>query len=94
MRAARVDENQAEIIEALRQCGVFVQPLHTVGKGVPDAMWSISGRMGLLEFKDGRKSPSHRRLTPDQQRWFAAWQGPPIAVVENVEQAIRAVFPK
>ncbi len=94
MRAARVDENQAEIIQALRDCGVFVQPLHMVGQGVPDLVWSIAGRSGLIEIKDGRKSPSQRRLTPCQERWISAWQGPPVAVVKNVEEAIRAVFPK
>lgn len=33
MRAARVDQNQAEIVAALRKAGASVQHLHTIGKG-------------------------------------------------------------
>lgn len=38
MRAAKVDKNQPEIVEALRAEGAVVQHLHAVGVGCPDLL--------------------------------------------------------
>jgi hypothetical protein len=89
-RAAKVDANQAEIVAALRQIGASVQPLHAVGQGCPDLLVGWRGMVSLLEIKDGSKPPSARKLTPDQEKWHAAWRGQ-VAVVETVEQAIAAI---
>ncbi len=90
MRAAKADANQASIVAALRQIGCSVQPLHTVGKGVPDLLVGIRGQNLLLEVKDGAKAPSAQRLTADQQQWHADWRGH-VEVVNSIEQAIIAV---
>lgn len=90
-RAAKVDRNQPEIVQALRKAGCFVQTLAAVGQGVPDLMWSRSGRMGLIEVKDGAKPRSARLLTPEQSVWHMQWLGPPVRVVETVEQALEAI---
>jgi hypothetical protein len=87
MRAAKVDDNQTEIVSALRQIGASVQPIHMVGKGVPDLLVGFRGQTLLLEVKDGSKPPSKRRLTPDEQEWHQAWRGH-VAIVESVEDAI------
>jgi len=89
-RQARVDANQAEIVEALRKIGASVQPLHAVGQGCPDLLVGWRGIVSLLEVKDGSKPPSARKLTEDQVKWHAEWRGQ-VAVVENVEQAIEAI---
>jgi len=86
-RAARVDDNQAEIVAALRAAGCTVQSLAAVGKGCPDAAVGFRGRNLLLEIKDGAKPPSKRKLTPDEERWHAAWRGQ-VAVVESVDEAL------
>ena len=88
--AARVDANQQEIIRILRDCGVTVQPLHTVGKGTPDLLCGYRGRNILLEVKDGARPTSHRQLTRDQREWHATWRGQ-VAVVETPEQALRVM---
>ena len=90
-RAARIDANQGEIVSALRSVGALVQPLSEVGKGVPDLLVGIHGRLLLLECKDGAKPPSERRLTPEQEAWHAAWAGFPVWVVTDVEQALGKV---
>ena len=90
-RAAKVDRNQAEIVEALRRIGCSVQLLHTVGGGCPDLAVGKSGRTVFLEVKDGTKPPSARRLTDEQMIWHGSWTGGPVAVVCDVESAIRAV---
>jgi hypothetical protein len=89
-RAAAVDRNQPEIVKALRNAGVSVQPLHAVGKGCPDLLCAWRNRNVLLEVKDGDKPPSARRLTGPQVDWHAGW-GADVFVVETIEQALAAV---
>lgn len=90
-RAAKVDDNQAEIVNALWRAGATVQSLAAVGNGVPDLLIGFRGRLSLLEVKDGDKAPSRRRLTPDQANWHDVWKDTPLHVVETPEQALRAV---
>ena len=89
-RAAKVDDNQAEIVAALRKIGATVQPIHQIGKGCPDLLVGWRGMNTLLELKDGNKAPSARKLTQDEVDWHANWRGQ-VAVVSTVEQAIEAV---
>lgn len=89
-RAARTDDNQAEIVRALRDVGCSVQPLHAVGAGVPDLLVGRHGTTYLLEVKDGRKPPSARRLTRDEAAWHRNWRGH-VEVVTTPEEALRAV---
>ena len=51
MRAAKVDENQAAIVDCFRKLGFSVQCLHTVGKGVPDLLIAKAGINYLVEVK-------------------------------------------
>lgn len=88
--AKRVDKNQSAIVAALRQAGCTVQVLSTVGKGCPDIAVGRHGRNYFLEIKDGSLPPSARKLTPDEARWHASWDGH-AAVVESVEDALAAV---
>tara|TARA_R110000868_G_scaffold207722_1_gene456714 strand:- start:3982 stop:4266 length:285 start_codon:yes stop_codon:yes gene_type:complete len=90
MRAARIDANQTAIIAALRQLGASVQPLHTVGGGVPDLLVGYRSRNYLIEIKDGAKPPSARKLTPEQVVWHEAWRGA-VCVVTSPDEAIEFV---
>ncbi len=90
-RAARIDANHRAIVEALTRIGVSVQPLHTVGGGVPDLLCGYRGRTLLFEVKDGSKRPSARKLTPDQVEWAEWWRGDPVLVVTSVDEAIAFV---
>lgn len=89
-RAAKVDANQTEIVQALRQIGCTVEHLHSVGRGCPDLLCGFRNNNYLLEVKDGSKPKSSRRLTPDQVVWHETWRGR-VYVVENVEQAITVI---
>ena len=89
MRAARIDANHEQIVSALRAAGASVQSLAGVGKGVPDLLVGFQGKTLLMEVKDGRKTPSERRLTEDQVRWHGAWNGGPLAIVDGVDAALR-----
>lgn len=87
---AKVDENQAEIVSDLRALGCSVQPLHAVGGGVPDLLVGFGGKNFLLEVKDGNKSPSRRKLTPDQIEWHECWRGS-VYTVTCTDDAVRVM---
>lgn len=83
-RAAKVDANHEEIVNALRSHGATVQSLAAIGKGCPDLLVGYKGHTLLIEVKDGSKPPSGRRLTEDQQKWMCQWTGSTLAVVTDV----------
>lgn len=89
-RAAKVDRNHGEIVKALRAAGAGVCDLSAVGSGCPDLLASYRGQWFLLEVKDGKKPPSKRQLTPDQQAWHALHRAP-VAVVKDVDEALAAI---
>ena len=89
-RAAKVDQNQPEIVAALRKIGATVQPLHGVGAGCPDILVGYRGRNLLVEIKDGSKPPSARKLTPDQVEWHINWRGQ-VAVADSIGAAIAII---
>lgn len=89
-QAARVDANQSSIVLALRQIGATVQPLHMVGRGVPDLLIGYRGQNFLLEVKDGRRPPSQRKLTNDEQAWHEAWRGV-VHIVYSAEDAVTLI---
>lgn len=89
-RIAKVDSNQAQIVDALRAIGCTVLSLAPLGNGCPDLLVGIFGRNLLLEVKDGTKSPSRTKLTPLERSFHSTWKGQ-TATVLNVEDAIRAV---
>ena len=86
-RVACVDENQRELVKAMRRLGVSVQLLHAVGQGCPDVLVGWKGRNLLLEVKDGSKVPSARKLTEAQEEWHRAWRGQ-VAVVSSLDEVI------
>lgn len=88
--AAKVDANQTEIVRGLRAAGCTVRITSVLGDGFPDAVVGRAGVNYLLEIKDGRKAPSKRKLTPDEQEFFDTWNGQ-VVKVETLEDAYRAV---
>jgi hypothetical protein len=90
-RASRVDDNQAEIVAALRKVGASVQSLASIGKGCPDLLVGFNGRTYLMEIKDPTKPKSDIQLTPDQREWHSKWCGSSIAIVYGVEAAFKII---
>jgi len=84
-RAAKIDDNQTEIVEALRQCGCSVQVLSAVGDGCPDLLIGHHRRNILMELKADKGT-----LTPPQELWHKGWSGQ-VAVVRSVDEAIAAI---
>lgn len=90
-KAARVDANHTQVVMALQTAGATVQSLAAVGQGVPDLLVGFQGKTILMEIKDGEKPPSARRLTEQQLKWHGAWRGGPVAIVDGVDAALRAL---
>lgn len=87
MRARKVDQNQSEIVSALRGIGVQVFVASSVGEGLPDLICMHRGATTLVEVKNGSK------LT-GAQVWFnegAKLAGVKIHIVNNVSEAL-AIF--
>lgn len=86
-RAARVDANQEQIVSALRACGATVRVV-TQGDGIPDLLVGYRGHTILMEVKDGRKPPSARKLTEEEEKFFTNWTGGMLAIVNSVDEAL------
>lgn len=88
-RAARVDGNQQEIIDAMRAAGAGVEVL-----GLPlDLLVSAGGRWGILEVKASAAEERRKSKTRIKQRAFADRHpnGGAIGTVHDVEGALAFV---
>lgn len=76
-KKAKVDLNQPEVTKRLREFGISVELLHTLGGGVPDLLLGVGGWNFLIELKSSAKG----KLTKDELEWHSTWGG-------QVDQAI------
>mgnify|MGYP003652401234 CR=1 FL=1 len=73
-RAARIDDNQNEIVKLFRKLGWTVLIISQL-KNCCDIMVSKSGRTIAIEIKDGEKIPSKRKLSEGEEKFKDNWQG-------------------
>jgi hypothetical protein len=85
-RAARRDDNERDIIKAMRECGAFVKAVND--EGAFDLLVWYNGHTLLLEVKDGSKPPSARRLTDAEQKFHDEWPGNNLYIVNSVQEAL------
>lgn len=101
-RAARRDDNEPDIVQALEAVGATVQLLSV--RGVPDLLVGWRGQMWPLEVKlpltargavQRGRSLKHRGgqgdKTAAQVAWWAWWKGPPPVVVRTPLEALAAI---
>jgi Holliday junction resolvase len=84
MRAKRVDQNQKDVVKALRDSGAYVFHLHEVGQGCPDLLVGINSQTFLIEVKRDDKAS----FTPAQLEFQKTWQGSPVVRINNPQEAI------
>lgn len=89
-RAARVDHNQTDIVNAYRRAGCSVAITSQLGKGFPDIVVGKYSLSSLVEIKDGQKSPSSQKLTEDEARFHSKWKGD-IRIVSSPCEALEHV---
>ena len=73
-RAAKVDDNQPEIVKAFRDLGWYVLIVSQL-KNCCDIIVSKNGRTIAIEIKDGAKVKSKQRLTAGEEEFKDDWQG-------------------
>lgn len=86
MRAKRVDQNQKDVVKALRNSGAYVFHLHEVGQGCPDLLVGINNQTYLVEVKMPKG-----KFTDAQVKFMAKWTGSPVIRITSVEEAIAFV---
>ncbi len=81
----RIDNNQVEIVKAIRAIGWSVAVTSSMGSGFPDIIVGARGRNFLFELKS--KIPKNREpfdtLTKDQADFHLVWQGK-IHIVDSI----------
>jgi hypothetical protein len=83
-RAAKVDANHGDVVAHLRKLGWSVESTARLGGGFPDLIVGKWRKFcALIEVKDGSKSPSARKLTPDEQAFAERWTGPYIVALSG-----------
>jgi len=81
--AARVDQNQDQIVSALRAAGAYVWVI-----GLPvDLLVGYKGHTFLVEVKNGPR----KRLTPLQADFFENWSGSTLARIDGPDGALRMI---
>ena len=86
MRAKRVDQNQKDVVKALRDSGAYVFHLHEVGQGCPDLLVGINNQTYLVEVKMPKG-----KFTDAQIKFMAEWTGSPVIRINSAEEAIAFV---
>ena len=81
--AKRVDQNQDQIVIALRAAGAYVWII-----GLPvDLLVGYKSQTFLVEIKRTAKS----RFTPLQQDFFESWGGGTLARIDSPDAALRMI---
>lgn len=81
--AAKVDQNQMELIDAFRRFGFTVLSLAGVGFGVPDLLVARGQQSCLVEIKFEKG-----KLRASQENFAKAWNGR-IEVARTVDDVVR-----
>jgi hypothetical protein len=81
--AARRDENEAAIVQALRKAGATVELLSATN--IPDLLVGYRGQNFLLEVKTEKG-----KLKEGQKNWASHWRGQH-AVVRTVDEALQVI---
>lgn len=84
--AAKVDQNHAEIMEALRKAGIAAKSTAAMGKGFPDIIAATRETTVLLEVKSGGEKPNTAQI-----EFMASWPGR-VYVVRSGEEAVDVVI--
>jgi len=77
---AKRDDNEVEIVNALRAIGASVA--HLSSKGIPDLLVSFKNKLYLMEVKKPKG-----KLTIDQIKFHESWKGD-IHIVRSAQEAI------
>lgn len=84
-----LDNNQAEIVTALRDIGTTVFITSAVGGGCPDLICGFNGIIFVLEIKNPKTPYGRKGLTASQRKFWDKWSAPG-AIVHSIDEALTA----
>lgn len=73
-RAAKVDDNQKQVVALFRKLGWYVLIISQL-KNCCDIIVSKNKITIAIEIKDGKKPPSSRKLSEGELKFEREWQG-------------------
>ncbi len=82
---AKKDANHAEIVAALRKCGVGVFDASDIGRGFPDLICGHRQLTHLVEIKNEKTPYGRAGLNEKQKKWARKWTGGPVYVIKNIQ---------
>lgn len=85
------DNNQKQIVDALRSIGVSVLITSDIGHGFPDLVAGYNGKNTLLEVKNPNNQYGRRGFNENQKKFVETWQGESPVIVHTIEEAMKAV---
>lgn len=85
----RIDDNQTEIVKALRSAGATVRIVSSVSNFV-DIVVGFRGQNYLMEVKDGNKPPSGQKLTPGEEKFQGEWKGN-VSNINSIDSALASI---
>lgn len=84
----RIDNNQSEIVRALKSVGATITDTSMVGGGFPDLVVGFCKRSYFIEIKN----PDARgKLRTSQIIFQEKWKGEDVHVVETVDEALKVI---
>ena len=89
-RNARTDNNQTEIVKALRKIGASVLITSQL-KNCFDILVGYNGVNYIVEIKDGKKTLSQRKLTKGEEKFKNEWKGGTYYIIESVDDALKMI---
>ena len=86
-RAARRDENEPDIIKALRQVGACVYPMDEPC----DLLVGFRNQTILMEIKNPKNNYGKKGLNKNQREFFKSWRGGTYCAVDSIDAALRVL---
>lgn len=87
-RAAKVDDNQKQIVSELRQLGASVAVTSAVGKGFPDLIVGFQGVTYLVEVK---QKGAEKRLSKEQIDFHESWRGSSVLIITSTDDFLNII---
>lgn len=82
---SRVDKNQPEILNHLKNLGIKYRALHFVGKGFPDLIVGFRGKNYLFEIKS-----KNGEKTKKEEEFFSSWDGQ-VKEVRHIDEILKEI---
>lgn len=89
-RAAKVDANQPEIVEAFRRMGCSVLNISQLKRCCDIVVSKGLRATAMVEIKDGSLPKSKRQLTEGEMDFMHSWKGL-YFIVESLDDVVRVV---